>query len=151
MSAEIKTTATTEQTDAVIFILNFFAELRKDIYGECLVAFTEKRTEKTSFRSFIIHGDLRMAGMESLRTAYQNQAKQMDQPQKYPWSQSQARSSSYKSFHNCCQFRLYRRMQPLKNVPNLVRHDKGRTFRVITEKLTDAGYSSKSRQRTVNR
>ena len=28
----------------------------------------------------------------------------------------------------------------LENVPNLVRHDKGRTFRVITEKLTDAGY-----------
>lgn len=28
----------------------------------------------------------------------------------------------------------------LENVPNLVRHDKGRTFRVITEKLADAGY-----------
>ena len=29
----------------------------------------------------------------------------------------------------------------LENVPNLVRHDKGRTFRVITEKLMDAEYS----------
>lgn len=35
----------------------YIVGLRKDIYGECLVAFTEKRTEKTSFRSFIIHGD----------------------------------------------------------------------------------------------
>ena len=32
----------------------------------------------------------------------------------------------------------------LENVPNLVRHDKGRTFRVITEKLIDAGYSISS-------
>ncbi len=32
----------------------------------------------------------------------------------------------------------------LENVPNLVRHDKGRTFRVITEKLADAGYSVSS-------
>lgn len=32
----------------------------------------------------------------------------------------------------------------LENVPNLVRHDKGRTFRVITEKLTDSGYSLSS-------
>lgn len=29
----------------------------------------------------------------------------------------------------------------LENVPNLLRHDKGKTFRVITEKLQDAGYS----------
>lgn len=29
----------------------------------------------------------------------------------------------------------------LENVPNLARHDKGRTFRVITEKMSDAGYS----------
>ena len=29
----------------------------------------------------------------------------------------------------------------LENVPNLVRHDKGRTFRVITDKLKNAGYS----------
>ena len=35
----------------------YIVGLRKDIYGERLVAFTEKRTEKTSFRSFIIHGD----------------------------------------------------------------------------------------------
>lgn len=32
----------------------------------------------------------------------------------------------------------------LENVPNLVRHDKGRTFRVITEKLMGAGYNISS-------
>lgn len=32
----------------------------------------------------------------------------------------------------------------LENVPNLVRHDKGRTFQVIAEKLVDAGYSISS-------
>lgn len=29
----------------------------KDIYGECIVEFTKKRTEKTAFRPFVIHGD----------------------------------------------------------------------------------------------
>ena len=29
----------------------------------------------------------------------------------------------------------------LENVPNLVRHDKGRTFRIVTRKLVDAAYS----------
>ena len=32
----------------------------------------------------------------------------------------------------------------LENVPNLVRHDKGRTFRTITEKLMDSGYTVSS-------
>lgn len=32
----------------------------------------------------------------------------------------------------------------LENVPNLVRHDKGRTFQVITERLVEAGYSVSS-------
>ena len=32
----------------------------------------------------------------------------------------------------------------LENVPNLVRHDKGRTFRIITEKLVNAGYTVSS-------
>ena len=35
----------------------YIVGLRKDIYGERSVKFTEKRTEKTSFRPFIIHGD----------------------------------------------------------------------------------------------
>lgn len=32
----------------------------------------------------------------------------------------------------------------LENVPNLVRHDKGRTFSVITKRLTDSGYTVSS-------
>jgi DNA (cytosine-5)-methyltransferase 1 len=35
----------------------YIVGLRKDIYGERLVKFTEKRTEKTAFRPFIIPGD----------------------------------------------------------------------------------------------
>lgn len=35
----------------------YIVGLLKDIYGERLVEFTEKRTEKTAFRPFIIHGD----------------------------------------------------------------------------------------------
>lgn len=35
----------------------YIVGLRKDIYGKRLVEFTYKKTEKTSFRPFIIHGD----------------------------------------------------------------------------------------------
>jgi len=35
----------------------YIVGLRKDIYGNRLIIFTEKRTEKTSFRPFIISGD----------------------------------------------------------------------------------------------
>lgn len=35
----------------------YIVGLRKNIFGERLVEFTEKRTEKTAFRPFIIHGD----------------------------------------------------------------------------------------------
>lgn len=35
----------------------YIVGLRKDIYGECIVEFTKKRTEKTAFRPFVIHGD----------------------------------------------------------------------------------------------
>lgn len=35
----------------------YIVGLRKDVYGDRLVKFTEKRTEKTPFRPFIIHGD----------------------------------------------------------------------------------------------
>ena len=35
----------------------YIVGLRKDAYGERIVEFTEKRTEKTAFRPFIIHGD----------------------------------------------------------------------------------------------